>query len=108
MRRRLHSSLPFLLAIVFVGWSHGLAAAQSIPPPESTLGYKLGADFHLASYQQALEYFRALEKASPMIRLIEIGKTSMGKPMMERAVMGRPPMAYMSLTELAAAIWPNR
>jgi hypothetical protein len=60
---------------------HGAALAQKIPPPEAVLGFKVGADFRLASYQQALDYFRALEKASPMIRLEDIGKTSMGRPM---------------------------
>ena len=81
MRRQPLPSLPFLLATAFVVASPTLAAAQKVPRPESTLGFTLGADFHLASYQQAIEYFRALEKASPMIRLIEIGTTSMGKPM---------------------------
>ena len=31
-----------------------------------------------------------------------------GKPTMDKAVIGRPPMAYTSLSELAAAICPNR
>lgn len=55
--------------------------AQAIPTPESILGFKVGADFRLATYEQAISYWRALEKASPLIRLQEIGKTSMGKPM---------------------------
>lgn len=55
--------------------------AQAIPTPESVLGFKVGADLHLATYEQAIDYWRALEKASPLIRLQEIGRTSMGKPM---------------------------
>lgn len=67
------------VSILFQG---GLfSAAQRIPPPQEILGFEVGADYHLASYQQALEYFRALEQASPMLKLFEMGKTSMGKPM---------------------------
>src|SRR6266403_1264581 len=35
------------------------------------------------------------------------GSPFSGKPTMERAEMGLPPMAYTSLRELAAAIWPK-
>ena len=59
----------------------GLCFAQKIPAPEEILGFKVGADFHLATYEQAMEYFRILEKSSPRIKLFEIGKTSMGKTM---------------------------
>jgi hypothetical protein len=59
-----------------------LAAAQTqpaVPAPESVLGFKPGADFHLASYDDALRYFRALEKSSDRVKLIEIGRTSEGR-----------------------------
>jgi hypothetical protein len=68
-------SLAIFLLVVVISF------AQQVPPPEEILGFKVGADFHLASYQQAIEYFKALEKVSPMIKLFDIGKTSMGKPM---------------------------
>lgn len=71
--------LPAIL-ILFFGWS--ISIAQEIPPPEEVFGFKVGADYHLATYEQAIEYLRALEKASPMIKLFEVGKTAMGKPMM--------------------------
>jgi len=40
-------------------------------------------------------------------RISSSGRERAGKPITESAVMGRPPMAYTSLNELAAAIWPN-
>lgn len=70
--------IPAILIFLLGG---GVSFAQKVPPPEEILGFKVGADFHLATYQQALEYFRALEKSSPMIKLFEMGKTAMGKPM---------------------------
>ena len=71
------------LGIFYIALLHVEAAltAQRIPAPEEILGFKVGSDYHLASYQDALKYLRAVEQASPMIKLMEIGTTSMGKPM---------------------------
>jgi len=53
-----------------------VAQAQTIPTPESVLGFKPGADFHLASYNQALDYFQQLAAASSRVQLVEVGRTS--------------------------------
>ncbi len=55
--------------------------AQSIPTPEETLGFKVGADYHLATYEQAIEYLKKLEQSSNRIKLFSMGKTSMEKIM---------------------------
>lgn len=68
-------------AIFILLLGSGVTFAQKVPPPEEILGFKIGTDLHLATYQQAVEYFRMLEKASLKIKLFEIGKTSIGKPM---------------------------
>ncbi len=54
--------------------------AQTIPTPASVLGFSVGADFHLASYEEALEYFQRLDAASDRLELREVGKTSNGRP----------------------------
>ena len=54
------------------------AAPQSIPTPASILGFPVGADFKLATYDDSYRYFQALAKASDKIRLIDVGKTSSG------------------------------
>ncbi len=54
--------------------------AQAIPTPESVLGQRVGADFFLASYDQSLAYFQALDTASDRVQLVEVGKTSFGLP----------------------------
>ncbi len=69
--------------------------AQRVPPPEEILGFEVGADYHLASYQQALEYFRALDQASPRLKLFEMGKTSMGKPMVYAVITSAENMANL-------------
>ncbi|HEX5474765.1 MAG TPA: M14 metallopeptidase family protein [Vicinamibacterales bacterium] len=53
--------------------------AAAIPTPESVLGYRVGADYKLATYDDALGYFRKLAAASDRIRLVQVeGKTSYG------------------------------
>lgn len=82
MRKRSFCFLRFIVSATLILLLCGLASfAQRIPTPEEFLGYKIGADYHLTSYQKAIEYLRALEKSSSMIKLFEMGKTSMGKPM---------------------------
>ncbi|MGD8360608.1 MAG: M14 family metallopeptidase [Gemmatimonadota bacterium] len=67
----------FLLPLLLVP---GLLGGQEVPTPESVLGFQPGADFHLASYEQSLEYFQALDAASDRVQLLEVGKTSFGRP----------------------------
>jgi len=57
-----------------------LLNGQAVPTPESVLGFQPGADFHLATYEQALEYFQRLDAASDRVQLVEVGKTSFGRP----------------------------
>jgi hypothetical protein len=55
-----------------------------ITPPQFTAGgktYTAGDDYFLANYTQMREYFATLAKESDRIKLVEIGKTSEGKPM---------------------------
>ncbi len=56
------------------------AVQSNVPTPESVLGYQIGADFQLASYEDSLGYFRQLDAASDRLRLIEIGRTSFNRP----------------------------
>jgi hypothetical protein len=56
-------------------------AAASLPTPESVLGFKPGADFKLATYDQSVDYFRKVAAASKYVKLIEAGKTTQGRTM---------------------------
>lgn len=57
------------------------AQAQKLPRPEEVLGFEVGADYHLATYTQALDYFKQLAASSDRMMLFEAGKTSMGLTM---------------------------
>src|SRR3954462_2200019 len=73
-RRRfaLASSLLFVLATT--------AGAQSIPTPESVIGFPVGTDLKLIDYDQSISYFQKLAASSNRIKLIDVGKTSSGHP----------------------------
>lgn len=53
--------------------------SAQVPTPESVLGYKPGADFHLASYEDSLGYFRKLAASSNRIKLVNVGKSTQGR-----------------------------
>jgi murein tripeptide amidase MpaA len=53
--------------------------AQTVPTPESVLGFKPGADFELATYEQSIAYFQQLAAASDRITLRTTGRTSEGR-----------------------------
>jgi hypothetical protein len=53
--------------------------AQTVPSPESVLGYKPGADYHLTRYTESLAYFQKLAAATDKLRLERVGRTSEGQ-----------------------------
>ena len=57
-----------------------VAQSRTAPAPEATFGFKPGADYKLANYDQMIEYFRKLE-ATNYLELVEAGRTSQGRPM---------------------------
>jgi hypothetical protein len=81
------------LALAITGVSQ--AFAQKVPRPEDALGFKPGADFKLATYEQAVTYFRQLEQATPLIKVFDLGKTSMGKPMIYAVITSQANMARL-------------
>ena len=67
-------------AALFAGSSAVAQAVKPIPTPESVFGFPVGADYKLFTYDQSIDYFRKLAAASNRIKLVEVGKTSYGKP----------------------------
>ena len=68
-------------ALVFVLLAlASVVPAQTIPTPASVLGFEVGADFHLASYDESIAYFKRLDDASDRLKLVQVGETSEGRP----------------------------
>jgi hypothetical protein len=65
------------LAILLLGPG---ALAADVPTPESHLGFRPGADFHLASWKQVVEYCRAVDEASDRVLVRTLGESTEGRP----------------------------
>jgi len=50
--------IKFTIFILLTFGLVGLGFSQAIPKPEEILGFKVGADYHLATYDQTLAYFK--------------------------------------------------
>ena len=72
-----------------------IGRAQKIPPPEEFFGFQAGADFHLINYEQAVDYWKKLEKLSEKIKLFEYGKSSGGKTMIYAVISSAENMAKL-------------
>ncbi|MEO6222941.1 MAG: M14 metallopeptidase family protein, partial [Vicinamibacterales bacterium] len=55
-------------------------ALGAVTSPKAELGNNIGDDYYLATYTQLMAYWRKLEKESPRLKVVEIGKTAEGRP----------------------------
>lgn len=60
---------------------------SQIPSPEQTFGFRMGEDRKLVNWQQIVSYFEMLDEASPRLKLVEIGRTTLDRTMV-MAVIG--------------------
>lgn len=74
MKKVLKILIPFLLIFLTPDLTSG-----AIPPPKEVLGFGPGDDFKLASWDEILKYFNALETSSENVRIIELGKSTLGR-----------------------------
>ena len=67
-----------VLAVVVTGPS--AQTSSSVTTPKQFFGFNIGDDYRLANYSQFSEYFHKLEKETNRMKVVEIGKTSEGRP----------------------------
>ncbi len=68
----------FMVFFLFAG---PFINAQEFTSPDDFFGFRPGTDRQLFDYEQLIEYLKKLDAESPMVKLEEIGKSPMGKPM---------------------------
>jgi hypothetical protein len=85
MLKKLTLSLSIILLIL-----PAIITAQT--SPEDFLGHKIGADYKLADYNQITAYFKKLDEESEKIKLLNIGKTTLGKPMLLAVITSKENM----------------
>lgn len=84
-RSRRLAALLLGLLLVSSGVSIHTSAAQTapqaaLPSPEKFFGFQMGADRKLANWDKLHEYYQLLAKSSNKVRLVELGKSSEGRP----------------------------
>ncbi len=57
------------------------SAQSSVITPEKYFGFVPGTDYMLFNYEELISYFQEIDKASPMLKMVEIGESPMGKKM---------------------------
>lgn len=77
-------ALRFLIAvltILFINpFANLYAQGQKVPSPEEVFGFRVGTDYKLADYDQMLDYYDKLATTSDRVKMIDIGKSVMGRP----------------------------
>ena len=58
----------------------GFITAQDLPTPEQYFGFKMGADRKLAHWDDLVKYYNKLGDASPRMKVVNMGKTTLGNP----------------------------
>jgi len=87
--------LPFLLSVQTL-------LAVPLQSPSEFLGFEVGADRKIADYRQMLSYFRALDAASPRLEIEDLGKTTLGEPMIMAVISSKENLANKTrLKEIA-------
>jgi hypothetical protein len=79
--RRVRIPVLRLALVLLLSAQAAVLAQRGVPTPESVFGFRPGADYKLATYDQSVEYFKKLAAASKYIKLVEAGRTTLGRPM---------------------------
>lgn len=72
-----------------------LPASSFVPSPEKVLGYIVGTPGKLTYSREIYRYLRALEKASPRVKVFSMGTTEEGREMILTAISSEANMARL-------------
>lgn len=73
MKFRILSCITAIILFPFILFSQGLNN------PEKFFGFMPGADYQLFNYEKLIEYLNIVDNSCDMVRMVEIGKSPMGK-----------------------------
>ncbi len=76
--------------------SSATSCPDAIPTPKDMLGFVPGEDRKLASWNQVIEYFTALAKASERVNFETLGNSTMGKPFVMATISAPENLARLS------------
>lgn len=88
-------SALILLFISIFSFSFTSLLAADIPAPEKILGFRVGQDFKLANWKQITGYFQLLAQSSDRVKVVELGKTTLGRPLIMAIITSADNMARL-------------
>ncbi len=103
---QIRTAKPVLLsAALILAASFTASSQKSISPPK--IGdHTVGDDYFLANYTQLLDYWNKLAKESDRIKLVEIGKTAEGRPIIDGDHhLARQPTRTWRATKRSRSAW---
>ena len=70
-----------LVTLLFMAFARPAEAQLSSLSPVEHFGFTPGSDYNLFTYEELIDYLLKLDKASPMLKMEEIGTSPMGRKM---------------------------
>ncbi|MEW4567113.1 M14 metallopeptidase family protein [Tautonia sp. JC769] len=74
-------------------WPSVEAQERTIPAPAQVLGFEPGADFRLAPWSDVVEYFQQVARTSDRVEVVEIGRSTQGRPFLAAVVSSEETVA---------------
>jgi hypothetical protein len=71
----------YLIVLGFLISFQSFAQKTGFTTPESFFGFTPGDDRKMFDYEELISYLKKLDEESPRLKLVDIGKSPMGKPM---------------------------
>jgi hypothetical protein len=76
-----HASVRLTLCLLLLTAPAVLLGQRGLPSPDAVFGFRPGADYKLATYDQAIDYIKKVAAATKYVRVVDAGKTSQGRTM---------------------------
>ncbi len=74
-------SITVWVYVLILG-AQGAFPQGKIPSPKEQFGFNIGDDYQLADYTQLVDYWHSLARESERMKVVEIGRTAEGRPML--------------------------
>ena len=74
---------PILIALILTGsgfYTRTGSAQGALASPEKFFGFRMGEDRKLANWDKLHEYYQLLARSSTKVKLVDLGKSSEGRP----------------------------
>lgn len=84
------------LIILCLGFMLPFKAQAQVPTPKSMFGFKPGAPYKLALYDQMLDYYKAVAQASDRVKEVDIGTSTGGRPMKMLIISSKENLQHLS------------